>query len=138
MSSGHELLPYQDASTDLPVVSVLSVAGLRKPDVTLDYQYVNAEDREATKSKIRVALRVAALQGHRKLVLGALGCGVFGNPPPEVAKCFLEVLKEDEFQGGWWEDIAFAVLDNTKGTMGGKTGIGNYGVFYRALDGEIV
>jgi uncharacterized protein (TIGR02452 family) len=81
---------------------------------------------------------VAARQGHTKLVLGALGCGVFANPPGDVAQCFLEVLREDEFQGGWWEAVVFAVLDNARGDQGGKDGSGNFGIFYRALDSEIV
>lgn len=77
--------------------------------------------------------------GHTKLVLGALGCGVFANPPGDVARCFLEVLRETEFQGGWWQEVAFAVLDNVKGgEEGGKEGKGNFGVFYRGLHGKVV
>jgi hypothetical protein len=48
------------------------------------------------------------------------------------------VLREKEFQGGWWEEIAFAVLDNTQGPHSGKDGSGNYGQFCRMLDGRIV
>jgi hypothetical protein len=60
------------------------------------------------------------------------------NPPTEVAQCFLEVLREKEFQGGWWEEVAFAVLDNAKGPNGGKDGCGNFGQFFRVLDGQVV
>lgn len=138
MSSGHTLLTPFVATSDIPMTSVISVAGLRHPDVTSDGKYKKDSDREITKSKIRCVLRVAAGQGHRKLVLGALGCGVFGNPPGEVANCFLEVFREAEFSGGWWDDVTFAVLDNAKGADAGKEGMGNYGVLYRALDGQIV
>lgn len=58
---------------------------------------------------MRVILRVAAYNKHRRLVLGAFGCDVFHNPRGEVANCFAEVLKEKEFQG-WWETIAFAIM----------------------------
>jgi hypothetical protein len=139
MSRGHSLLTPAIAPADLPVVSVISVAALRKPLLTDDRKHFKNEGQRAeTKRKIRLTLRVAAHKGHTKLVLGALGCGVFANPPKEVAECFLEVLREKEFQGGWWEEVAFAVLDNVKGDDGGKDGKGNFGCFHRVLDGQIV
>jgi uncharacterized protein (TIGR02452 family) len=139
MSRGHSLLTSTKQPVDLPVTSVISVAALRRPALTDDRKsYKNEGQRADMKRKIRLTLRVAAMKGHTKLVLGALGCGVFGNPPGEVAQCFLEVLREKEFQGGWWEDVVFAILDNVKGEQGGKDGIGNYGEFYRVLDGQVV
>jgi uncharacterized protein (TIGR02452 family) len=139
MSRGHSLLTPAEHPTDLPVTSVISVAALRNPALTDDRKhYKNGGQRAETKRKIRLTLRVAAQKGHTKLVLGALGCGVFGNPPKEVAECFLEVLREKEFQGGWWEEIAFAILDNVRGEHGGKDGVGNFGVFYRVLEGRVV
>ncbi|KAH7131411.1 hypothetical protein B0J13DRAFT_562548 [Dactylonectria estremocensis] len=120
--SGHNLLMPDVSASDLPVVSVLSIAGLRTPPVdriTLDTPggtvekvvYSRPSDRELTKTKMRLCLRMAAHRGHGLLVLGALGCGAFRNPPKEVANCWLEVLKEAEFQGGWWEEVWFAVFD---------------------------
>lgn len=87
---------------------------------------------------MRLLLRVAAHQGHSKLVLGALGCGAYGNPAPEVAKMFLEVMREREFRGGWWEEVVFAVKDNVRPEFGGKEGRGNFGVFWRTLNGVVV
>ncbi|KAF3053465.1 hypothetical protein E8E11_009134 [Didymella keratinophila] len=139
-SDGHAL--YKEQAGDLPVASVLSVAAMRHPDVTTSTdrteKFSNAGQRAETKRKIRISLRVAARQGHRRLVLGALGCGVFANPHSDVAACFLEVLSEREFQGGWWEDVVFAVLDNKSGGEGGKDGKGNFGAFYRVLHGKVV
>ncbi|KAF2000325.1 hypothetical protein P154DRAFT_434917 [Amniculicola lignicola CBS 123094] len=118
---------------------VITLAAIRRPRLSADEQkFADVRDRELTKTKVRVVLRVAVLQGHTKIVLGALGCGAFYNPPREVAECFIEVLREPEFAGGWWEDVVFAVLDNKKGDKGGKDGEGNFGVFYRALHGEVV
>jgi uncharacterized protein (TIGR02452 family) len=139
MSRGHSLLTSTQRPADLPVTSVISVAALRLPALTDDRKNYRKEGQRAeTKRKIRITLRIAAMKGHTKLVLGALGCGVFGNPPGEVANCFLEVLREKEFQGGWWEDVVFAILDNVKGDQGGKDGVGNYGEFYRVLHDQVV
>jgi uncharacterized protein (TIGR02452 family) len=139
MARGHTLLVPPAHPSNLPVTSVISVAALRYPALTADAKQFKSEGQRAeTKRKIRLTLRVAASMGHTKLVLGALGCGVFGNPPGEVAKCFLEVLREKEFTGGWWEDVVFAIMDNRKGAEGGKDGSGNFGEFYRVLDGEVV
>ena len=54
-------------------------------------------------------LRVAAAHGHRQLVLGAWGCGVFGNTTTEVANAFHIALHHvDRF-----DHIVFAVFDHT-------------------------
>jgi uncharacterized protein (TIGR02452 family) len=52
-------------------------------------------------------LQVAAAHGHRRLVLGAWGCGVFGNDPAEVADAFAGALADCP----WFEHVTFAVLD---------------------------
>ncbi len=39
--------------------------------------FAKPEDRELSKEKMRLALRMAAHNGHTSLVLGALGCGAF-------------------------------------------------------------
>lgn len=124
----------------LPVVSVISIAAIRNPPVTNDNppKYALKEDRELTKLKIRLALRMAAYNGHRRVVLGALGCGAFHNPNHAVAKLFKEVFNEGEFMGGWWQEITFAVLDTARLEDQGVNGQGNFGVFYRELDGLIV
>lgn len=137
MSAGHKLLDPTNPAASLPVTSVISVAGLQQP-AAKDGRFAVEDERDTTKDKIRISLRIAARNGHTKLVLGALGCGVFGNPPRDVARCFLEVLREDEFCGGWWEEVVFAVLDNARGDERGVNGTGNLGIFYRELHGEVV
>lgn len=140
LSRGHDLLlPSLPSPSSLPVVSVISIAALRKPALSPDNLHFKSEGQRAeTKRKIRLTLRIAAHKGHRHLVLGALGCGVFANPPREVARCFLEVMREPEFVGGWWQEVCFAVLDNAQPGQGGKDGNGNFGLFYRELHGEVV
>lgn len=137
MAQGHELLDLTRPE-DLPVFSCVSVAAINGPKIRRDKDgresYENRRDRETMQEKIRAVLRIAAINKHRVLVLGALGCGAFGNPRGEVVACWKGVLTETEFQGGWWETVIFAVMEPNET----KDGDGNFGVFYRGLDGTRV
>jgi uncharacterized protein (TIGR02452 family) len=62
--------------------------------------------------RARRVLAVAAAHGHRRLVLGAWGCGVFRNDPAMVAGAFADALDDS---AGWFDRVVFAVLDHTKG-----------------------
>ena len=57
-------------------------------------------------------LAVAAAHGHRRLVLGAWGCGVFGNDPAQVADIFAAALA----RAPWFGEVVFAVLDHHRDT----------------------
>jgi len=134
MTNGHSLLDLSRPD-DLPVVSVVSVAAINGPKVAKDAAgketYKEKKDRNTMKEKMRVVLRIAVVNRHRVLVLGALGCGAFGNPRGEVVECWKEVFAEVEFQGGWFEAVVFAVMEPHET----KDGNGNFGVFWRGLDG---
>jgi uncharacterized protein (TIGR02452 family) len=58
-------------------------------------------------------LAVAAAHGHRDLVLGAWGCGVFRNDPAVVAAAFAAQLARAI---GCFDRVVFAVLDHQPGT----------------------
>lgn len=60
--------------------------------------------------RIRGVLHAARASGFAKLVLGAWGCGAFGNPPELVAKLFREQLSSPEFRGSF-SDVVFAIVD---------------------------
>ena len=92
--------------------------------------FANPADRVLTKDKMRLCLRMAARKGHTMLVLGAIGCGAFRNPPQEIANCWLEVLGETEFAGGWFKEIWFAVYD--------KRREGNFEIFTDVFGGKVV
>ncbi|MFC3995832.1 TIGR02452 family protein [Nocardiopsis sediminis] len=62
----------------------------------------------ALRSRAGGVLAVAAHHGHTRLVLGAWGCGVFGNHPSEVAGAFAHHL-HGAF-AGVFEHVVFAVL----------------------------
>lgn len=60
-------------------------------------------------ARVRRALAICATKGHRQLVLGAWGCGVFGNDATVVARAFAAEL--EGAHAGVFEEIVFAVLD---------------------------
>jgi len=61
--------------------------------------------------------RVLALfhhHGHRDIVLGAWGCGVFRNAPADMAKLFAEHLRDGRYANAF-ETVRFSVLDRHGG-----------------------
>ena len=65
----------------------------------------------AMRERVRRVLAIAADHGHAALVLGAWGCGVFGNDGDEIAGLFHEALT-GPFSGAF-ERVVFAVLDSS-------------------------
>lgn len=119
IADGHALLGPDVPAADLLVVSVVSIAAICRPKV-VDAQTASGEtrkvfkqpdDRVLTKDKMRLALRMAASKGHDSIVLGALGCGAYRNPIGEIVNAWKEVLEDDEFAGGWWRNVWFAIFD---------------------------
>ena len=76
--------------------------------------------------RIRAVLAAAVAEQHPAVVLGAFGCGAFGNPPADVARLFAEVLGSDEFRGAL-ELVVFAIVDPKQADRG------NIPTFRRAL-----
>lgn len=64
--------------------------------------------------RIRIMLRAAIREGYKTLVLGAWGCGAFGNKPMEVADYFRRVII-DEGLGKFFDEICFAIYGNETG-----------------------
>jgi uncharacterized protein (TIGR02452 family) len=54
---------------------------------------LSENDRDIMKYKINLLLHLAAVCGAQHLVLGALGCGAFGNPPMDIAGLFKRCLR---------------------------------------------
>lgn len=69
--------------------------------------YRDKEDLETMREKIDLIFRYAVLEEFDSLVLGALGCGAYGNPPEDVAELFKEAI---ETYGGAFKKIRFSVL----------------------------
>merc|ERR1712232_864212 len=68
---------------------------------------------ETVTERIRAVLYAAKVNGLPNLVLGAFGCGAFGNPPWAVAELFKQQLQSSEFRGSFAK-VVFAVIDPQK------------------------
>lgn len=102
--------------------SVLSVSAIKNPDlVKIDGKdgeeevYAYDEDRDVMMAKIRGLFDVVREKGITHLVLGALGCGAYHNPPKQVARLFARVINGDRkhkgVEGGILQEIVFAIFD---------------------------
>jgi len=108
------------------IVAVMTCAA---PCVRGGYEGLTQEQyEEMVYHRIQGMLRCAAYMGYKCLVLGAVGCGAFGNDAKVVSDLFYRALKEFDFDGMKESDmfrrIDFAVL--SRGTE-----MYNYNEFYR-------
>lgn len=76
------------------------------------------QDRELVTNKMKAVMRIAESKGNKKLVLGAWGCGAYGNPVAEVAKIWRKVIAGSSRQRkpnaeSWQgiEEVIFAIPD---------------------------
>ena len=65
------------------------------------------EHQELVRRKVRLIFNIAHDKKHKNLILGAWGCGVFGNDPEVIAKLFEQYLIND-FKGVF-EKVIFAI-----------------------------
>lgn len=91
-------------------MSFVSVAGINRPALESP-ERIAPELIAPVKNKIRTIFRIVLLHGHDSLVLGALGCGAFRNPPSHIARLFHEVMEEPEFKNKY-RILLFAILDD--------------------------
>lgn len=97
---------------DVPkVLDFVACPGIRMPELVEPEGDLKEADKEELAERVRLILRVAATKGHDAVILGAMGCGAWGNPPRAVARVFAKVLPE--FQGVF-KQIVVAIL-NTSG-----------------------
>ena len=110
----------------------ISVAGMNRPQLKPDGMIVD-NLLEPIRHKIRTILRIGLIHGHDSLVLGALGCGAFCNPPGQTARLFHEVLLEKEFADKY-RHISFAILEDHNSHREHNRE-GNYLPFKREFEG---
>jgi uncharacterized protein (TIGR02452 family) len=66
--------------------------------------------REAMRERCEFILKTAIINGERNLVLGAFGCGVFGNSALEVATIWYNLLYKQNYSK-YFDNVYFAILD---------------------------
>jgi uncharacterized protein (TIGR02452 family) len=93
-------------------VNMLAVAAdHRKLSFDTNPLRLTREERKQMVYTVRSLLLAASQQRQHVLVLGALGCGAFNNPPADVASVFREVLSERRFSKAF-SRVVFAILDD--------------------------
>ena len=90
-------------------IPVISVAALNGPRIGADGMML-PDEAEITLEKMRTIFRIGMAHFHDSLVLSAMGCGAFKNPPAHIAKLFHQVIEEPEFKDKF-RLIDFAILD---------------------------
>ncbi|MCR4965113.1 MAG: TIGR02452 family protein [Bacteroidales bacterium] len=97
-------------------INCLAVAGVNHPKTVI----MDGEERIADGAlptiynKMHALFRIAAAHNQETLILGAWGCGAFGNPPRHMAELFKQTLAEPEFDGVF-RNIYFAIKGGPNG-----------------------
>lgn len=87
-------------------VAVLSAAAVNKrgPAMNVPQKHID----KAMIQRIQYMLSVAATENYKNIVLGAWGCGAFGNDARAVASYFKKVIFEDNFLDVF-DEIVFSI-----------------------------
>lgn len=93
-------------------VTMLTAAAPNLGAIQLNQPELADSVPDALRQRAVRVLQVAAAGGHRRLVLGAWGCGVFRNDPVLVARAFVDALRVVDY----FDHVVFAVLDRVAGT----------------------
>lgn len=91
--------------------------------------------RTRLRAKIETMVTSCIRHGAEVLVLGALGCGKYGNPPADVAGVFRAVIEQ---YAGYFDSVYFAILDyNTSSEFEKAFGITTNGTKYTYEGGTV-
>ena len=127
-----------DLLDDTVVVSVLTCAA---PMISHGKEGMSESEYEAmVYNRIMGMLKCSAYLGYRHLVLGAWGCGAFGNDAHVISDLFYKALKELNYnrlrEKDLFRRIDFAVLDRTQDQYNFKEFYRNFAFdnFYRDED----
>ncbi len=117
---------FRDERYDLldePVtVGVITAPAPNAGEVLRRQPRAESKIEEVLRRRAGMVLALAEAEGHRHLVLGAWGCGVFRNQPALVADAFGHWLESPRFAGAF-EYVLFAVYERGKRRL-------NQGAFY--------
>ncbi|CAF4470924.1 unnamed protein product, partial [Adineta steineri] len=85
----------------------IAMAAYRDPKV--DKNLLTSKYSIGTRKKIENIFAIAYQHKHDCLVLSALGCGAFRNPPKHIATIFKSVI--DQY-AGFFKSVYFAIIDD--------------------------
>ena len=92
-------------------VNFIAVAGINNPDTVTKQdgrEWLTEPMVAGTKNKLRSILNIAIDNEIDVLVLGAIGCGAFHNPPHHVALLFKEIFEEPAYRNAF-KKVVFAI-----------------------------
>ncbi|CAF4269033.1 unnamed protein product, partial [Didymodactylos carnosus] len=98
---------YEFMKKPLTDVCSLAMAAYRHPP--LDGNMLSPKYAVGMRKKIENVFAIAYHHNHDSLVLSALGCGAFKNPPDHVAKIFRSIIEQ---YAGFFHLIVFAIIDD--------------------------
>ncbi|CAF1682880.1 unnamed protein product, partial [Adineta ricciae] len=125
-----ETMGYAYMKSPLSNVCAIAMAAYREPKLKTNKLLEN-KFAIRTRKKIENIFAIAYHHKHDCLVLSALGCGVFKNPPDHIAAIFESVILQ---YAGFFSTIYFAIIDDQN--IGNKTNPqGNFLPFHELLDG---
>jgi uncharacterized protein (TIGR02452 family) len=102
-------------------MNFIAVPGMNRPKTILrgNEERIVFDLIPGIKNKMRTIFRIAMDNGMKTLLLGALGCGAFKNPPKHTAELFNEVLSEPEFKHVF-RRIIFVIKDDHNSPINGN------------------
>lgn len=130
-SDGYALIdnPYLLHFVSVPALNLRSTR--HHPRIVQNLEYaLHGEDaltddgKEIMLNKMRTILRIAIVNGHDSIILGAWGCGNYKQRPKQIAQMFRRVVNEIEFRRKF-RAITYAI--------GGHK---NYVQFVRGIEGD--
>ena len=86
-------------------IDVISCAAHNQKAYKVDYEKL----KKINYDKIKAIIECAAENNVDNLILGAYGCGAFGNDPHLVSKIFKKILIDEEYYK-YFENIHFAIF----------------------------
>lgn len=119
-----DVLFFENGNPDINAVGVpcdvITCAAPNKSAAQRNCHVSDEENHEALESRIRFLLQAAQIHAADVIILGAYGCGVFGQDPVEVAEIF-----KNELRGSCFAKAVFPIPR--------KGGDGNYEAFAKVF-----
>ncbi|KAH8825426.1 hypothetical protein DL96DRAFT_184711 [Flagelloscypha sp. PMI_526] len=129
-----DVLVFRDSTTPLPKdlpkseqyhTDIVSSAMFRMPDLKVNEDgsktWAEDSDKELVLLKMRMVMRALVRHNVSAVVLGAWGCGAYGNPAAEIAQAWKLVLlgsrrgPKESWNGV--EDVVFATTSQTEAAI---------------------